>query len=70
MGIREREPDTYLFMYVSTAAITGIFLLLMLFSRPAHILLAQILVVGVAAVTFIVTIPLRKSLAIALDYLF
>jgi uncharacterized protein (DUF983 family) len=70
LEIRSREPNTWFFMYVSTAAITGVFLLLYLFALPRGWRLARVLTFAAAAASFLGTMPLRKSLAIALDYLF
>jgi len=70
LDLRDREQNTYFFMYVSTAAITGVFLLFMLFFMPGNVPLARVLVIAVSSAVFIGTIPLRKSIAIALDYLF
>ncbi|HTL69979.1 MAG TPA: hypothetical protein VL404_01690 [Candidatus Eisenbacteria bacterium] len=67
--IRSREPDTWFFMYVSTAGITGIFVVLMLLVVPANRLLGRVAVGAAAIAAFFLTNPLRKSFAIALDYL-
>src|SRR5262249_37154127 len=66
--IREREDDAWFWMYVSTAGITGIFLLIMLGVVPRHATLARWIIGIVAVAVFFGTMPVRKSLAIAWDY--
>jgi len=67
--IRAREPDTWFFMYMSTAAITGLFITVMLIlPAPLNQKLWAFLV-GLASLgVFVLTTPLRKSLAIAIEY--
>jgi len=56
-------------MYMSTAAITGVFVIsMLLLPAPKNQNIAALLI-GVGAVTiFFVTTPIRKSVAIALEY--
>lgn len=69
LAIRSRDPDTWFFMYGSTAAITGVFILLLFALRPVgRPDLVRVLLVGGAIVTFLTTMPARKSLAVAFDY--
>lgn len=64
-----REPDTWFFMYMSTAGLTGFFLILLfLFPAPSNPFLARIFVTSVAVIAFVLSIPLRKSIALALEY--
>jgi uncharacterized protein (DUF983 family) len=70
LEIRAREPNTWFFMYMTTAGITGFFLAVMWLSNPTNAPLARYIVIGAALPFFFATISLRKSLAIALDYLF
>ncbi|MFM8269594.1 MAG: hypothetical protein ACKN9V_05330 [Pseudomonadota bacterium] len=69
LKIRVREPDTWFFMYMSTAAITGIFVTCMLLlPAPKNQTIAALLI-GMGAIgIFFLTTPLRKSLALALEY--
>ena len=67
-AIGSREDDTYFFMYMSTAAITGIFVILMILFRPQNKNLGRAIVAVGAITAFFFTNPYRKSLAIALDY--
>jgi hypothetical protein len=55
-------------MYISTALITGLFLLPMLWVKPTHQWLWRILIVLVALAIYVVTSPTRKGFAIAFDY--
>lgn len=66
---RSREPDTWFFMYASTAAITGLFLILMLLVTPARPLLWRGAIALAAVATFGLTHSRRKGLALALEYL-
>jgi uncharacterized protein (DUF983 family) len=70
LEIRAREPDTWFFMYVSTAGITGAFLFLAVFLIPPSWTPGRILTILSAIALFFGTIRVRKSLAIAIDYLF
>lgn len=63
------EGNSYWFMYYSTAGFTGFIIIAMLLLEPENIWLARAIVL-VAAVVFIVfTLPYRKGLALAVDYL-
>jgi len=69
LPIRVREPDTWFFMYMSTAAITGTFVLgMLLLGPPKNQWVASILIGGGALLLFVITTPLRKSIAIAWEY--
>ncbi len=63
------KVDGMAFMYISTAAITGLFVIgFLLIGFPTN-WGARMLVVGIALVIMVATLPVRKSLAIALDFL-
>lgn len=69
LKIRVREPDTWFFMYMSTAAITGLFVIsMLLLPAPENQALAAFLIGLGALGIFFLTTPIRKSLAIALEY--
>jgi uncharacterized protein (DUF983 family) len=68
LEIRSREEDTWFLMYMSTAAITGLFVIAMLLIRPRSLLLGRIGIGVTALLVFLVTNPIRKGIAIALDY--
>jgi uncharacterized protein (DUF983 family) len=70
-GLRyERHTgDTWFFMYMSTAGLTGFLVVCMFLLRPRIVWLGQI-AVGIIALGVIgFTLPYRKGLAVALDYL-
>jgi len=67
--IERRGGDTWFFTYMTTAFLTGLFVLWMfLFPMTNHLLGQVILVVG-WFVLIVLTLPIRKGLAIAIDYL-
>lgn len=71
LRLNTREPDTWFIMYVSMAVITGVFLigLLWVFPTPANKWLGRIVMGSAALGIFFGSAPMRKGLAIALDYL-
>ncbi len=61
--------DTWAFMYITTAALTGFIVIAMFLLHPSNTWLGLFLVI-LAAVTVIAgTLPIRKSIAIALEYI-
>jgi uncharacterized protein (DUF983 family) len=71
LRLRVREPDTWMFMYVSAAFITGLFVigLLWKFPVPTNKWLWRGIMGCAALALFFGTSPLRKGLALGLDYL-
>ncbi len=68
-GFEEREGNCWFFLYSTTAALTGLFLISMFVWKPANMLFGRI-IVGIAAVVVIpLTLPVRKGIALALEYL-
>jgi len=65
------EGSTWFFMYASSGAVIGICFLILHFWRPtaAELPWASALMIAAALAVLIGTLPLRKSAAIALDYL-
>jgi len=61
--------DTWFFMYMSTAGLTGFLVVCMFLLRPRIVWLGQIVVGAAALVTIVLTLPYRKGVAVALDYL-
>jgi hypothetical protein len=56
-------------MYMSTAGLTGLLVVLMFLLHPRVLWIGQVLV-GIAAVAVIgLSLPYRKGIAVALDYL-
>ncbi len=64
-----RDGDTWAFMYVSTALITGPIVTLMLMIRPPSMLIGRIFIFAVAAAALLASLPNRKGIAVALEYL-
>jgi uncharacterized protein (DUF983 family) len=56
------------FMYLSTAFITGLFFLVLILMPPQNLQLYRIALAASALVLYAATMPLRKSIAIALNY--
>src|SRR5215210_2774275 len=68
LEFERRVGDTWFFMYMSTAGITGSLVVAMFLIRPRVIWIGQI-VVSLAAVAVIgLSLPYRKGIAVALDY--
>jgi uncharacterized protein (DUF983 family) len=67
----EADGSTWFFMYLSSGAVIGVCFLILFFWRPASadIVWASVVMIGGALAVLLGTLPLRKSLAIALDYL-
>ncbi len=66
--IRSREDDTWFFMYMTTAGLTGFFILGMLLVTPRDVPFARVAIAVAAMVVFFVSQPVRKSIAIAVEY--
>jgi uncharacterized protein (DUF983 family) len=69
LKLASRESDTWAFMYLSTAFITGIFILSMLLILPKSLWVGRFAVAIAALFLFVISAPYRKGLAIAFDYL-
>jgi uncharacterized protein (DUF983 family) len=61
--------DTWFFMYMSTAGLTGVLVVCMFLLRPRIVWLGQIVVCAAALLVIGLTLPYRKGIAVALDYL-
>ena len=69
LELERRVGDTWFFMYMTTAGLTGSLVVLMFLIRPRVVWVGQ-LVVSLAAVAVIgLSLPYRKAVAVALDYL-
>jgi uncharacterized protein (DUF983 family) len=69
LAFEKRSGDTWFFMYMSTAGLTGLLVVIMFLIRPRVLWIGQALV-GLAAVAIIgLSLPYRKGVAVALDYL-
>jgi len=56
-------------MYMSTAALTGMIVLAMLLTRPPTILIGRLVVLFAAFCLIGLTLPYRKGIAMAIEYL-
>jgi uncharacterized protein (DUF983 family) len=61
--------DTWFFMYMSTAGLTGALVVAMFLLRPRVVWAGQIVVFLAAIGLIVLTLPYRKGVAVALDYL-
>lgn len=69
LAFERRSGDTWFFMYMSTAGLSGTLVVVMFLIRPRVLWVGQI-VVALAAVAIIgFSLPYRKGIAVALDYL-
>lgn len=69
LAFQSYEGDTWAFMYISTAGITGVIVVVMLLATPADTVIGRIALVAAAMVLIVGTLPTRKALGIAVDYL-
>jgi uncharacterized protein (DUF983 family) len=65
----ENPGDTWAFMYVSTAFLTGIFIIGMFLVKPANRWLGIITVAAFSLAAMLGTYQRRKGIAVALDFL-
>ena len=61
--------ESLAFMYVSTAFLTGLMVVVMLLMHPETIASGRLVVIPIALALYLFTLPTRKALAIALNYL-
>ena len=61
--------ESLAFMYFSTAFLTGLLIIAMLLIRPESLVVGRIFVVCAALGLYFVTMPLRKAIAIGINYL-
>lgn len=69
LAFERRSGDTWFFMYMSTAGLTGLLVVIMFVLRPRVIWIGQLLVGLVAVAVIGLSLPYRKGIAVALDYL-
>ena len=68
--IYERENgDSWFFMYMTTAGLTGMLVVIMFLLRPRAIWLGQLAIAAAALVVIVASLPFRKGIAVALNYL-
>ena len=61
--------ESLAFMYLSTAFITGLFFIVLVTMPPEHLESYRLRLAGTALLLYLCTLPVRKALAIALNYL-
>jgi uncharacterized protein (DUF983 family) len=61
--------DTWAWMYLSTAGLTGLIVIGMLLLRPFDLLLGRVTLAAIAVLAIPLTVPWRKGLAVALNHL-
>lgn len=68
-GLRyDPRGESLAFMYVSTAFLTGVMLIVMLLMHPESVASGRLVVIPAALALYLSTLPVRKALAIALNY--
>lgn len=67
-NIQKDAIDVLAFMYISTAVLTGTIVILMFLWKPANLWLGRIVIGVVALILILLTLPIRKGIALALDY--
>jgi uncharacterized protein (DUF983 family) len=60
--------DTWALIYLSTAALTGVVVVGVVFLRPFDIYLGRIVLACIATALIVLTLPLRKGMAIAVNH--
>lgn len=63
------DGNTWFFMYVSSAAIIGVFFAGLYLWRPPTAWFGWLVLVPLCAAVMFATLPVRKALGVALDYL-
>ena len=64
-----RDGDTWAFMYVTTAGLTGFIIVGMLLLRPPSVFVGRLVVAMTAIVLIFMTLPYRKGVAIAIHFI-
>jgi len=66
--VYDPRGESLAFMYLSTAFLTGIMFIVLITMPPQRLELYRFGLVGAALFLYIATMPVRKALAIALNY--
>ncbi|HYO15116.1 MAG TPA: DUF983 domain-containing protein [Thermoanaerobaculia bacterium] len=69
LAFEERTGDTWFFMYMTTAGMTGALVVAMFLIRPRVIWVGQLVVALIGLALMGLSLPYRKGIAVALDYL-
>lgn len=60
--------DTWALIYVSTAALTGVVIVGVVFLRPFNVVVGRFVLAIAAATLIVASLPFRKGMAVALNY--
>jgi len=63
------QSNTWAFMYISTACLTGLIVAGMIFFRPENLFMGRTAIAALAILFIVFTLPHRKGIATALEYL-
>lgn len=71
MNFDQSDGNTWFFMYFTSGGVIGVCFLILFFWRPqpANLPWVSALMISGALATLLLTLPFRKSLGMALDYL-
>jgi uncharacterized protein (DUF983 family) len=69
LAFERHTGDTWFFMYMSTAGLTGVLVVAMFLLRPRIVWIGQLVVCVAALLVIGASLPYRKGVAVALDYL-
>src|SRR5262249_43343668 len=69
LDLRIHDQNTWAFMYLSTAVLTGLIVIGMLLIIPSNQWMGRAVVLVLAIGAIIGTLPLRKSIGVAIEYL-
>ena len=68
LDFERRLGDTWFFMYMSTAGLSGVLVVAMFLLRPRVVWIGQVVVCLAAVAVIGLSLPYRKGIAVALDY--
>jgi hypothetical protein len=68
LEFERRLGDTWFFMYMSTAGLSGVLVVAMFLIRPRVVWIGQAIVCVAAVAVIGFSLPYRKGIAVALDY--
>lgn len=66
--LQRREEEGWFFIYMTTAGLTGVLIVAMLLIDVPDILMGQVAVLVAWFVVIFASLPVRKSLAIGIDF--
>ena len=67
--LERRGGDSWFFTYMTTAFLTGVIVLWMWLAPMTEVVIGQVLIVVAWFVLIVLTMPYRKSIAIAVDFI-